>query len=62
MVSASALHADARAGGDAPPSEVRFLRGDGNILRSGVEAGGRIKEEAGEKWAAALSLTQSSKI
>lgn len=31
-------------GGDAPPSEIQFLRGDGNIRRSEVEGAG-IKEE-----------------
>ena len=39
-------------GGDALPSEIQFLRGDGNIHRSGVEVesgGGRIKVACGRR-------------
>lgn len=36
-------------GGVTPLSEIQFLRGDGHIHRSGVEAGG-IKEEKNLKF------------
>lgn len=49
VASTSALHAEGlgftprvrceHVGGDAPPSEIHFLEGNGNILRLGVEVG-----------------------
>ena len=46
-------------GGDAPPSEIQFLRGNGNIHRSEVEAG-EIKE--GKKKKKKTSLADRMKI
>ena len=38
-----------RMGGDTSPSEIQFLRGDGNIRRSGVEVRGGGSKKAEKK-------------